>query len=850
MKRRFIGILLTVCLVMGIVPIGTKQAYANWETRDRDAIQSSIRSSEMKNAEEPTDDRFIKNDLWIETSDNKVYQRYNNKESFVVMFFRHSCFNSNLRKVLVEDWMNTYDMVVYGVDVDEYTIPLFVWDYLGDTPVTLPVICVIENGRVDAYTANDSMNSIHKRIQEYLGIYDQSEINFSRLNSLVFNRYSKQESTVNKFLVFDEPTYDPITDEAKNVVNGLVNDREKLKAIYDWVTENIYYNYDMLNGTAPMLTLAYETYCNKNSVCAGYANLTAEMCIAVGIPCRVVTGFAAGVDTKNTVDKVWELYRKYLNDNDLKAFRDNVRQYENHAWNEAFVDGEWIILDTTWGSNNEIYPSSRGMIKAPHTDAYFDPDFEWFSESHLFWNDYSDAPVIELNKSSYWHRSISDGIPELTPSAAASAVGQTQSADSLRMIWAGELDTSLVNQEITFRLGDDFEKHIIAAYVWDGDKWNRQAAQVVDNGQVSFNFEPIMPVSLIDNTFVHDHIPGDPVKENWISSTCKTTGSYDAVEYCTVCGIELNRVPTIEPTKHKWTDMQWYWDDDYTFAAAIFFCGNCNEYKACEADVIEENETYTAKVTGPDGKEYTDTKVFTPDDFVMGDVTGDSQVTADDLTRLSRHVAKIDEFDEADLLKAADVNGDNQVTADDLTMLSRYVARIISSFDETEAQDPQPQEPVIIESGTFADTSDVYDLLNSFRTDPDNQWYWNPDDTTKTYVTGLGTIARDAELEEVAKIRAKEAWIQYYENGNATHNRLDGTSCFTAYPNGLYGMGENLAWGQGSGEAAIDSWAETNEPYDYQGHRRNMLSTTFNSVGIACFEKDGKICWSMCLGRR
>jgi len=34
----------------------------------------------------------------------------------------------------------------------------------------------------------------------------------------------------------------------------------------------------------------------------------------------------------------------------------------NHAWNEAFVDGKWIILDTTWDSFN--YYENRKYIKA------------------------------------------------------------------------------------------------------------------------------------------------------------------------------------------------------------------------------------------------------------------------------------------------------------------------------------------------------------------------------------------------------------------------------------------------------------------------------------------------------
>ena len=69
-------------------------------------------------------------------------------------------------------------------------------------------------------------------------------------------------------------------------------------------------------------------------------------------------------------------------------------------------------------------------------------------------------------------------------------------------------------------------------------------------------------------------------------------------------------------------------------------------------------------------------------DYVLGDVNGDSEVDANDLTALSRHVAKIEEITDEALLKAADVNSDSGVDANDLTVLSRYVAHIISSFSE------------------------------------------------------------------------------------------------------------------------------------------------------------------------
>ena len=91
------------------------------------------------------------------------------------------------------------------------------------------------------------------------------------------------------------------------------------------------------------------------------------------------------------------------------------------------------------------------------------------------------------------------------------------------------------------------------------------------------------------------------------------------------------------------------------------------------------------------------------------------------------------------------------------------------------------------------------------------------------------------------------------QNGKITHDRPDGRSWWTAYPSNLSFKAENLAWGQKTCEAAITNpitgWAETNVKYDGQGHRRNMLTSIATRVGIACYVKDGKTCWAMCLGK-
>ena len=69
-----------------------------------------------------------------------------------------------------------------------------------------------------------------------------------------------------------------------------------------------------------------------------------------------------------------------------------------------------------------------------------------------------------------------------------------------------------------------------------------------------------------------------------------------------------------------------------------------------------------------------------PEPYCIGDLNGDAQVTADDLTILSRHIAKIEVLALDEAIAAADVNVDGEITADDLTVLSRYVAGIISEL--------------------------------------------------------------------------------------------------------------------------------------------------------------------------
>ena len=67
--------------------------------------------------------------------------------------------------------------------------------------------------------------------------------------------------------------------------------------------------------------------------------------------------------------------------------------------------------------------------------------------------------------------------------------------------------------------------------------------------------------------------------------------------------------------------------------------------------------------------------------YAIGDVDLDGIISASDITRLARHLAKVDPITDEISAKTCDTNRDGIISAADLTMLARYIAKIISSFD-------------------------------------------------------------------------------------------------------------------------------------------------------------------------
>lgn len=145
---------------------------------------------------------------------------------------------------------------------------------------------------------------------------------------------------------------------AEKIVNKGDSDYEKIRKVNDWVAENVWYDLnlaaDVKTGKADSShTKAVDVLKSKRAVCDGYANLTNELLHALGIPSRWVAGWASS---------------------------------DGHAWNEAYADGRWIILDPTWDSENRYKDgkfSEKGTGK--RSGLYFDLSLENFMESHHYY---------------------------------------------------------------------------------------------------------------------------------------------------------------------------------------------------------------------------------------------------------------------------------------------------------------------------------------------------------------------------------------------------------------------------------------------------------------------------------
>lgn len=132
-------------------------------------------------------------------------------------------------------------------------------------------------------------------------------------------------------------------------------DTDKARAIFRWLADNIAYDEDAIGvgeAVRPESVLAA-----RKAVCDGYAGAFALLGRLAGLRVEVVRGWAKGYG--------WMPGTHF--------------HRPNHAWNAVLLDGQWRLVDATWGAG---YVRDGRFVKQLD-DFYFLPPAEALAFTHL-----------------------------------------------------------------------------------------------------------------------------------------------------------------------------------------------------------------------------------------------------------------------------------------------------------------------------------------------------------------------------------------------------------------------------------------------------------------------------------
>jgi hypothetical protein len=133
---------------------------------------------------------------------------------------------------------------------------------------------------------------------------------------------------------------------AKYLAEPAENDREKVRAIFRWMTDRIAYDAKRFLKKQPGGDSPEEVLKKRRCVCGGYANLFEALCKQARVEAKVIIGDAKGY-----------------------GYAPGKGPVVKHAWNAVELDGRWHLVDVTWASG---YPDlDKGEFAKRLNEFYF-----------------------------------------------------------------------------------------------------------------------------------------------------------------------------------------------------------------------------------------------------------------------------------------------------------------------------------------------------------------------------------------------------------------------------------------------------------------------------------------------
>lgn len=156
-------------------------------------------------------------------------------------------------------------------------------------------------------------------------------------NSYLYNFYRSYTASTAFISGAEKAALQQLVDLLKQKLaeNNVTDDYTAVFAVHNLLAAYLYYDYNALQkeltnpGSSYAYRTVYEVLLNQRTVCEGYSKLFAAMLSLMGVPNRLVYGYAGGQGA---------------------GTNENV---SNHVWNEVYLNGRWQIFDVTWDSLNK-----------------------------------------------------------------------------------------------------------------------------------------------------------------------------------------------------------------------------------------------------------------------------------------------------------------------------------------------------------------------------------------------------------------------------------------------------------------------------------------------------------------
>jgi len=201
--------------------------------------------------------------------------------------------------------------------------------------------------------------------------------------------------------------YKTVEDLALGLSTSLSTDAEKARVFYMWIANNV--GYDCRKFHKPsrpdfkakskeeldqlmsewQLEQLKKTLKSKKGVCVDYSALFKALCDEVELESIVINGYSR---------------------NFYSPFRGS--QNNTHAWNAVKVDGEWLLLDATWGAGYTDPQVKRFTRRV--SDGFFFTSPDIFAQTHLptepDWQllqrpvtekDFTSQPLVDMAQTKY-----------------------------------------------------------------------------------------------------------------------------------------------------------------------------------------------------------------------------------------------------------------------------------------------------------------------------------------------------------------------------------------------------------------------------------------------------------------